>query len=200
MKARYFISTILFTVFLVGCETDVISPSSLNPKEGLSEQNIGLRGRCVSTMFCLQLSGSVTSEATDVDNCVTNKTKQIIVSTSAGDNDPMVFDLEQISSCFGVVSGTLSITEERSSGLGKLQSYFPGDNGQAYVFITRGVMSGDWIPAQSGESATVDFSGMDWEIKRSGKGKGKNDACVDSGTFSATSATIATVAFGLCER
>jgi len=195
---------VIFTSFLflslLGCEQDNIKI----PSDNFENFDINTRkGGCTVMSFCLQMQGMITSDHVSVENCVTERTNVLAVSTSAGDNDPMVADISllQPDGCFGVITGIMGIHEERNSGLGRIEFYFTGSNGKSYVLLTRGVISGDdWLPTQSGEEAIVDFTNMEWEINSQGGGKGKkgNDECVVSGVFPQTPPTIVTVTNGAC--
>jgi hypothetical protein len=183
----------LLPALFISCEKDaIVLPDSNKTIEWRKGKPGGNPGSCTNTFFCVQLSGEVTSNATTTENCANDNTTAIVVSTSSGPNNTnMTADLSQISSCFGAVTGPMGISKQKKSGNAELTLYFQNTNGDKYVLkATNGVITGDWLPINSNESATVDFSGQDWEIKREGKGQGKNDPCVESGTFSNATASV----------
>ena len=202
MKIMRVIFSSLLILTLMSCEQDNI----VLPSENINDLDISMRvgnGGCTAMSFCLQLQGMITSDLTSVENCVNEKTTQLIVSTSSGPNNPMIANISllQPDGCFEIITGLMAITQERRSGLGRLEFYFQGSNGKNYSFVSRGVISGDdWLPTQSGEVANVDFTNMEWEIKTEGGGKGKKgkDECVTSGVFPQTPRTIAIVSNGSC--
>ena len=177
-----------------GNRSEKITPAS--PQGNLE---MGKKGGCTPTLFCIQLSGSMTSGPTTVENCVTSKTTVLAVSPSAGDNPPMIADLSALETenCFSIISGIMGLHEEKNSGLVRMEYYFNQD-GIKYTFKARGVLSGDdWLPLQSSQQATIDLSGMEWQIMPS-KGKDRGAGCTANGVFPLAPPTIIQVSNGAC--
>lgn len=193
--------TVLFVsvTLLFSCTESLIDGQkvdSLLDQSTSEETAMGKKGGCTVTQFCVQISGSMTSDPTTVENCVNSKTSVLAVSSSAGDNPPMVANISALDTdgCFEIISGLLALHEERNNGLIRMEYYFRQD-GIKYAFVAKGVLTaGDWLP---GEEATIDFSGMEWEIKPE-KGRDRNKGCVASGVFPATPSTTITVSNGAC--
>ena len=159
-------------------------------------------GGCVSMDFCLEIQGLIQSDPTTVDNCVNDRTRQLAVSPSAGDNGPMVADISLLDpdGCFDVISGLLAITKAKNSNDVAIEYYFRVDDTKYVLKVAGVVPSDDWLPTMPGESATVDLGGQSWEIKVEGSGKGKKgkNACVSSGVIPDDAQTLISVQNGSC--
>jgi hypothetical protein len=182
---------LLMVCLFTNCEKEIITNNDESNFEIRKGKPVNGNGSCTNTLFCFQLVGNLSSEASPQYNCVGSKSDQFVMSTSAAQgNEPFYFNLSGIAgSCtFGdnnVVKGTFSVSKNRDN-TAKLNSFFnfnSDGSGVGYELIAEGgIINGAWFPG-NGEITEINFNNVPYELKRQGKGKGKNDICINSGIF-----------------